>query len=149
MASYAASPLSLAWEPGRWFSYSNPGYSLAGAVVEAVSGASFEAEAQETIDRLGLERATFDLGRAITRPHSVSHSLREGRPAVVRPEPLDRYRADTAAGMMFASARDLGRFAEWLIAGPGAEGLISPAACTRVDSVSTSFVPVSRSGRSV
>jgi CubicO group peptidase (beta-lactamase class C family) len=128
MASYAASPLSLAWEPGRWFSYSNPGYSLAGAVVEAVSGASFEAEAQETIDRLGLERATFDLGRAITRPHSVSHSLREGRPAVVRPEPLDRYRADTAAGMMFASARDLGRFAEWLIAGPGAEGLISPAA---------------------
>lgn len=142
MASYAAHPLSLSWEPGRWFSYSNPGFSLAGAIIEAVTGNSFEAEAQKTIEGLGLSRSTFELGSVITHPHSVSHSLADGKPAVLRPERLDRYRADTAAGMMFASSKDLGRFAEWLITGPGANGVVSPAAFEQMKTPRGSLPPI-------
>lgn len=142
MASYTARPLSLYAEPGRWFSYSNPGFALAGAIIEAVSGNSFELEAQKTIDGVGLPRATFDVGRAITHPRAMSHRLEGGTPKIIRPEPLDRYRADTAAGMMFASARDLGQFAEWLIAGPGANGVISRAAFEQMKRPRGSLAPI-------
>jgi CubicO group peptidase (beta-lactamase class C family) len=142
MASYTASPLSLFAEPGRWFSYSNPGFALAGAIIEAVTGNSFEAEAQKTFDGLGLARSTFDIGRAITYPRAVSHRVEGGTPKVIRPEPLDRYRADTAAGMMFASARDLGHFAEWLISGPGAKGVVSRAAFEQMKTPRGSLPPI-------
>lgn len=142
MASYAARPLSLFAEPGRWFSYSNPGFALAGAIIEAVTGNSFEVEAQKTIDGLGLRRTTFDLGRAMTFPHALSHRLDGGIQKVLRPEPLDKYRADTAAGMMFASANDLGRFAEWLISGPGPNGIVSRAAFVQMKTPQGGLAPI-------
>lgn len=118
MLDYLKNPLAQGWEPGRFFSYSNPGFAIAGAVVEAVGNEPFAVQARRTMAAIGMPHATFDLGDATTRPHTVGHELINGRLAVLRPEELGVYHADMAAGgSFFASARDLGRFAEWLLAG--------------------------------
>ena len=120
LSEYVASLTTVGWEPGRWFSYSNAGFAAAGALIRAAGGASFESQAQAALVAMGLERASFDLGAAMTQPHTVGHRLREGRPEVVRPEPLHVYGQDAAAGAgLFASARDLGRFAQWLLRSHG------------------------------
>lgn len=113
---YIKEPLAQGWEPGRFFSYSNPGFALAGAVVDALGGASFAAEAARIMAAAGMARATFDVGTALTHPHTAGHDLAGGKLAVTRPEKLDVYDADRAAGALFASARELGRFAEWMVA---------------------------------
>jgi len=37
-ASFAAELTTLSWDPGQWWSYSNPGFATAGAVIEAAGG---------------------------------------------------------------------------------------------------------------
>ena len=143
--AYVTEMRALAWDPGRWFSYSNPGYATAGALIEAAGGAPFEAQAAKTIEALGLEHSTFDIGQLLTRPHTVPHRLEKGRALVVRPEPFAQFRHDAAAGMMFSSARELGRFATWLLQGPGGAGAVSAAAFAQMKRPHSTLAPIERS----
>lgn len=96
-------------EPGDIFSYSNPGYWLAGYCAEIAGGKPFaDVLASELFGPLGMKRTTFRPTMAMTYPLAQGHELRGGKPAVVRPA------ADNAAtwpaGSMFTSGNDLARF---------------------------------------
>jgi len=54
--------VELLGPPGAYFSYSNDAYALLGAIVERVSGQSYESFVTERIlEPLGMEHTTFDL----------------------------------------------------------------------------------------
>jgi CubicO group peptidase (beta-lactamase class C family) len=96
--------------PGDIYSYSNPGYWLAGYAAERAAGKPFaDVLADELFQPLGMKRTTFRPTLAMTYPLAQGHELRTGKPAVVRPA------ADNAgvwpSGSMFTSANDLARFA--------------------------------------
>jgi CubicO group peptidase (beta-lactamase class C family) len=95
-------------EPGRIYSYSNPGYWLAGYLIEAVSGKAYADQMSESLFKpLGMQRTTFRPTLAMTYPLAQGH---EGAPPkVIRPA------ADNAgnwpAGSMFSNVYDLSRWA--------------------------------------
>jgi CubicO group peptidase (beta-lactamase class C family) len=95
--------------PGRVHSYSNPGYWLAGLVVEEASGRPYaDRMADALFGPLGMTRTTFRPTLAMTHPLALGHALEGGEAKVIRPA------ADNAAtwpaGSIFSSANDLSRF---------------------------------------
>ncbi len=97
-------------EPGRIFSYSNPGYWLAGLVVETVGGRPYADQVAETVLRpLGMNRSTFRPTWAMTYPLAQGHEVgRDGKPHVVRP--VANNAASWPAGSLYSSATELARF---------------------------------------
>jgi CubicO group peptidase (beta-lactamase class C family) len=97
-------------DPGQIFSYSNPGYWLAGYLLQARSGKSFADAMESQLFRpLGMVRTTFRPLTAITYPLAIGHTVTsDGSVAVVRPF------ADNAeswpAGSAFSSVHELSRF---------------------------------------
>jgi CubicO group peptidase (beta-lactamase class C family) len=97
-------------EPGRVMSYSNPGLTLAGYVLEQVAQKPYADVVDERLFKpLGMTRSTFRPTTAMTWPLAQGHTATGAEPpAVVRPF------ADNAgywpAGFMFSSAIDLARF---------------------------------------
>lgn len=73
--------------PGEVYSYSNPGFNLAGYVAEAATGVPYaELMRRELFGPLGMTRTTFDPLVAMTYRFSQSFILDEaGRPQVRRP----------------------------------------------------------------
>ena len=97
--------------PGRIFSYSNPGYSLAGFLVQQVGGKSYADLMVESVFKpLGMNQTTFRPTVAMTFPIAVGHSESEQKKlVVVRPFAQDtRY---LPAGYIYTSIDDLSRFA--------------------------------------
>jgi CubicO group peptidase (beta-lactamase class C family) len=95
--------------PGRIYSYSNPGYWLAGYLAETVSGKPYaDVVAERIFGPLGMTRSTLRPTMAMTFPMAQGHEIRDGKPAVIRPA------ADNAsgwpAGSIFSSALELSRF---------------------------------------
>ncbi len=98
-------------EPGRIFSYSNPGYWVAGLVIEEVGGKRYADQVSESVFKpLGMSRSTFRPTTAMTYPLAQGHleAPAGGKPPVLRPA------ADNAsgwpAGSMFSSVEELARF---------------------------------------
>lgn len=97
--------------PGKLFSYSNPGFNLAGCAAQAVSGKWYhELMAEQVFVPLGMERTTFDPLVAMTYPLALPHSA----------EPDGTLRADRRffdnvahypSGFAMTTAADLARFA--------------------------------------
>jgi CubicO group peptidase (beta-lactamase class C family) len=98
-------------DPGEVFSYANPGYVVAGLLVEEVGDQPYaEQMAERIFEPLGMERTTFRPTEAMTWPLSQGHQPRpNGTHGVVRPYP------DNApywpAGFMITNVGDLARFA--------------------------------------
>jgi len=95
--------------PGRIYSYSNPGYWLAGYLAETVSGKPYADVIAERLFRpLGMQRSTLRPTMAMTWPLAQGHEVRDGKTAIIRPA------ADNAsswpAGSIFSSVLDLSRF---------------------------------------
>jgi CubicO group peptidase (beta-lactamase class C family) len=95
--------------PGRIYSYSNPGYWLAGYLAETVSGKPYaDVIAERLFEPLGMQRSTLRPAMAMTWPLAQGHEVRDGKPVVIRPV------ADNAsgwpAGSIFSSALELSRF---------------------------------------
>jgi CubicO group peptidase (beta-lactamase class C family) len=103
-------PEALLVEPGRAFSYSNPGYALAGYVLEQATGKPYaEAMKELVFDPLGMNRSTLRPTMAMTWPLVLGHAVPDGgKPAVVRPMADDT--RIWPAGYAFASTDDLSRF---------------------------------------
>jgi CubicO group peptidase (beta-lactamase class C family) len=97
-------------EPGRVYQYANPGYWLAGYVIEQISGKSFADQLEQSLFvPLGMTRTTLRPTMAMTYPLSQGHEgTAKEKPHVIRPF------ADNAgnwpAGSMFSSVNDLSRF---------------------------------------
>ena len=94
---------------GRVFSYSNPGFALAGLLAEETAGQPYARVIDQMVFKpLGMTSSTFEPTVAMTFPLSQGHNVVGGKASIVRPF------ADNAgywpAGFMFSSANDLARF---------------------------------------
>lgn len=93
--------------PGEFFQYSNHGMTLAGYVVERVSGIPFsEYVDQNILKPLGMENSGFDLDPANAPGMAVGY--RYGRQGFI-PEPFD-YCNVGPAGQLAATGTDMARF---------------------------------------
>lgn len=106
-------------EPGRVISYSNPGYSMAGYVIERAGKARFaDIVDQMVFGKLGITRATFRPLRALT--YDFSHGHIGPAPVIVRP--YTENTAQWAAGFLFTSAEEFARFPIALMDGGRLDG---------------------------
>lgn len=98
-------------EPGRIFSYSNPGFDVAGLLIEEISGRPYADVMTERLFKpLKMSSTTFRPTMAMTYPLSQGHSVSgKGKPTVIRP--FGDNVAGWPDGFMFSSAMDLARFA--------------------------------------
>jgi CubicO group peptidase (beta-lactamase class C family) len=91
------------------YSYSGPGYWLAGYAIEQAAGASFaDAVAQRVLRPAGMVRSTFRPLEAMTWPIAQDHRVDSTGARVVRPFPDDI--TTWASGSLFSSAREMARF---------------------------------------
>ncbi len=102
------------YSPETYFQYSNLGLTLAGEVVAATSGMSYDAYARENILRpLGLTSTTTEMPEAERGKRlAVGYTTldREGRR---QPLPFFTTRGIAPAAGYASTAGDLGRFASW------------------------------------
>lgn len=98
---------------GRRFHYSNPGYTLLGALVEKLRGAPWEdVLRREVLEPLGLDRTTAQ-PRA---PHAGGWAVHPWAD-VMLPEPTEDLGRMAPAGQLWSTTGDLARFAAFLAQG--------------------------------
>ncbi|MEU8466569.1 serine hydrolase domain-containing protein [Streptomyces sp. NPDC029006] len=98
---------------GRRFHYSNPGYTVLGALVEEARGASWEKVLRdEVLEPLGLHRTSAQ-PRA---PHAGGWAVHPWADALL-PEPLEDLGRMAPAGQLWSTTGDLARFAAFLARG--------------------------------
>jgi len=96
--------------PGASFEYSDLNYALLGALIERVSGTSFEDYLQRQVfEPLGMAYTTLDPNEASRMERARGHQLAFGR-VVTRDVPV--YRSAAPAGWVISSGTDMGR---WLL----------------------------------
>ena len=72
--------------PGAAWSYNNAGFSVAGRVMEKITGASINRSIRDLVFRpLGLEHAGTTAGDFIVNRFAAGHTTRDGKPALNRP----------------------------------------------------------------
>jgi CubicO group peptidase (beta-lactamase class C family) len=102
--------------PGELFSYCNPGYWVAGAVIERAAGMPFEEAMRRFVtEPLGMERTGFTPEGPVAVRHLAEPGSREHRVA----EPLPYPRARRPSGGLYSCTGDLLDFAAHLLGGPG------------------------------
>jgi CubicO group peptidase (beta-lactamase class C family) len=98
---------------GRRFHYSNPGYTVLGALVERLRGAAWEdVLRREVLDPLGLERTSS----RPTAPHAAGWAVHPWAD-VLLPEPAEDLGRMAPAGQLWSTTGDLARFAAFLARG--------------------------------
>jgi CubicO group peptidase (beta-lactamase class C family) len=94
------------------WSYNNAGFSLAGYIVEQVTGQSYETVLQELVlDPLRLHDTYLNPTDVMTHSFAVGHEIKEGEAQVARPWPLPR--AVGPAGGIISTVEDLLRYADF------------------------------------
>ena len=120
---------------GSVWAYNNSGFSLAGHVIEAVTGQTYEQAMQELVfDPLGLEHAYFFPNDVMTHRFVVGHSGRAAgpEPQVLRPWALAR--SAHGAGAVTTSVSDLLRYARFHLGdGTAVDGTPLLSAATLAD----------------
>ncbi|MER6525395.1 serine hydrolase domain-containing protein [Streptomyces sp. NPDC001508] len=98
---------------GRRHHYSNPGYTLLGALVEEVRGAPWEEVLhREVLEPLGLDRT----GAQPRAPHAGGWAVHPWAD-VLLPEPVEDLGRMAPAGQLWSTTGDLARFAAFLARG--------------------------------
>jgi len=96
-------------EPSNIYSYSNPGFWLAGFLVESLSGKRYADQMNDGVFApLGMKRTTLRPLVAMTYPIAYGHDESPQGPAVVRPAANNA--ASWPAGSIFSNVTDLARF---------------------------------------
>ena len=114
--------------PGDVYSYTGPGYWLAGYALEQAGGKWYADLVTEQVLRpLGMTRSTFRPTMAMTWPVALDHRVTDSV-RVIRPSPDDA--STWPSGSLYSSARELARFAIAFMNGGRIAGAqaISPAA---------------------
>lgn len=102
--------------PGDVFSYTSPGYWLAGYVLERIHGKPYaDVMREQLFAPLGMARSTLRPLEAITRPLAQGHEGEGTDLKVVRP--MAENTAQYPAGSVFSTARELAAFAAALLDG--------------------------------
>lgn len=98
------------WKPGTRFAYSNPGYAVAGYLVERVSGRPYEEYIRDEIFvPLGMEASSFVLTAADRERLARGYRDRTGPPVAIEQIYL------RPAGNLHTSAAELARFVQMLL----------------------------------
>jgi CubicO group peptidase (beta-lactamase class C family) len=148
--------------PGTAFSYSNPGFALAGLVLQEAGGKPYaDLMAERLFTPLGMSRTTFRPALAMTWPLSMGHAAdtadtadaadaAEGddKPKVVRPM-ADDARYWPAGSTVYTSADDLARFVQAFLNGGRLDGkqVLSPAVIARVSTPHAEIPALFEEGR--
>jgi CubicO group peptidase (beta-lactamase class C family) len=123
--------------PGRIYSYSNPGYWLAGYLIEAVGGKPYADVLDERLFKpVGMQRTTLRPTTAMTWPLAQGHDVSgSDKPRVVRPF-ADNV-GNWPAGSIFSSVNDLSRFVIVFMNGGQVEGkqVLSPSLIKQLSSL--------------
>jgi CubicO group peptidase (beta-lactamase class C family) len=130
-------PLNRA--PGSGFEYANDGYSVAGLIVQRVTGMPYEQYmAQAVFAPVGMHRTTFDPSEAASWGWAQGYGKRRG---VVAPAPIVLSRGIGPAGMVVTTATDVGQYFVALLNGGEADGtqIIAQAS---LDEAWTPMVPL-------
>src|SRR5215471_4201706 len=97
-------------KPGRIYSYSNPGYWMAGYLVEVLSGKPYaDAMAERVFQPCGMKQTTLRPLLAMTYPMAQGHEPSAGGKLEI-PRPAADNAAGWPAGSVFSSAPELARF---------------------------------------
>jgi CubicO group peptidase (beta-lactamase class C family) len=116
----------LAYLPGTRYKFSNLGYFLCGALIEAVSNVSYEEFVKDRIFRpLGMDSATFTRPPAVPEGHSRGEYY-----ALVHPDddlqPAPTFPLSAAAGGFYSTAADYARFLAAIISEEAVAAPLSP-----------------------
>ena len=96
-------------EPSKIYSYSNPGFWLAGFLVESLGGKSYADQMDASVFKpLGMTRTTLRPAVAMTYPLAQGHDETPQGPMVIRPAANNA--ASWPAGSIFSNVNDLSRF---------------------------------------
>jgi CubicO group peptidase (beta-lactamase class C family) len=96
--------------PGDVYSYTGPGYWLAGYAVEQAGGAWFaDVVANRVLAPFGMSRSTFRPTVAMTYPVALDHRVEGDKQLLLRPYPDDA--STWPSGSLFSSVHELARFA--------------------------------------
>ncbi|MFF0221629.1 serine hydrolase domain-containing protein [Streptomyces sp. NPDC004629] len=132
----------LVHAPGTAFSYSNAGYVVVGALVEAVTGMDWrEAVGAILLDPLGIAPSfVTGLPARPGRPAAAGHTVRHGRNRIVVVPEQALHPVEDPDGGLQASAADLVAFAGLFLDGAVAGGPLGEAAaaamcCDQLDDV--------------
>ena len=95
----------LEFEPGSKFSYNNSGYFLLGAIIERVTGKTYEQVLKERIfDPLGMKNSGYDLSAPILAKRAGAYERRPG--GYINAPYLDMS-LPYAAGSLYSTVEDL------------------------------------------
>ena len=96
--------------PGDMYSYSGPGYWLAGYAIEQAAGRPYaDVVAREVLAPLGMTRSTFRPTVAMTWPLALDHRVANDSVRLLRPYPDDV--TTWPSGSLFSSVRELSKLA--------------------------------------
>lgn len=114
LAAFLARGVSLGSAAGERYRYSNLGYALLGQIVASVSGQSFERYlASDVFDPLGMRSTGYVTGQPPFQRMATGY-YRDNEQLI--PESIDSDGVFAAAGGVYASARDLARYAAFHLA---------------------------------
>lgn len=121
---------------GELFAYNNAGFSVAGRLIEVVTGQSVEAAIRELLlAPLGMNQSFFFPAEVMTKRFAVGHLKRDPQTVVAEPWPIPRNA--NAAGGLSCSIGDQLRYARFCM-GDGrsesGERLLSPATMAQMQS---------------
>lgn len=106
------------FEPGKGWWYSNSNYALLGAVIEKVSGKSWDAFMKaEIFDKLGMANTAGDDARDIVPGRASGYSLIGGTPGKFRNADFTDMSVPYAAGALRSTAEDMARWNAGLFGG--------------------------------
>ncbi|HKV24566.1 MAG TPA: serine hydrolase domain-containing protein [Candidatus Acidoferrum sp.] len=129
-------PEIVRWPPGTRMSYSNPGYGVAGYLIEKITGEPFDRYIRETILRpLGMDVADFPFTAANKALLATGY---EGYPPKVVGDPYIYLRS---AGDLKASPGELARLVQFLLRRGkiGDAQLLKPESIMRMETVETTL----------
>lgn len=114
LAEYYRDGLRSVVEPGTAFAYCNHGFATLGQIVEDVSGMSLPHYIEDCILRpLGMADSSLVRTERLAARLATGYSLGRAGPRKV----ADREWIDGGAGQLYATARDMARFAAALLGG--------------------------------
>jgi hypothetical protein len=134
-------PQHVRWRPGTFFSYSNPGYGVAGYLVEKISGQLYEDYIASNILRpLGMIHSDMRLTPEVKATLAQGYEFDPPRAVPYLPILL------RSAGEMKSSPNEMARFVRMMLNRGSLEGttVVSPDSLTRMETAETTLA--SRSG---
>ncbi len=128
--------LKCRWEPGTRMAYSNPGYVVAGYLIEKFSGKTFEEYVKETVfNPLGMTSSNFRSFREDTTKYAQGYSWADSSYSYVPFYPI----MGIAAGALNSNADDMSRLLLMFLNGGIYQGkeMLSVAELNRMEQPAT------------